>query len=778
MGIVYLAERKEPVVQRVALKVIRTGMLDDAYRARFAMEQQALARMDHPNVARLLDAGDDDGQSWFAMEYVPGQPLSEYCRDHRLSLEQRLRLFGQVCNGVQHAHMKGILHRDLKPGNIMVREVDGHAIAKIIDFGLAQPLDPLQVRASLHEAMRQIVGTLAYMSPEQAARNEGDLDTRTDVFSLGVVLYELLTGELPLDMDAIEREGIAAFAKYLRGHEPKKPSTRLHALGDRLVATAAECGLSPQRLRSLVRGDLDWVTMKALARDRQHRYLSVGDLGKEIERYLARRPVEAGPPTTWYVLSKWLQRHRVATSVASILVVTIVLVVSVLQSFAASAREADRRRAILDRSAVIAEHMQRADELWPANAQQVASIQEWLVEAQRLQALGSEVESLAALLTDEHDQAGAPAKDRIAEAAFREQVRTLESRRAMATQLHNMMPVVQARLDAAQTLRQRTVDAHQASWDAAIEAVANDERFADFELQAVPGLVPLGSNATSGLQEFYLLASAGEEALPVRDPDGGFDVGAMTGMVFTLIPGGKISLQLEDAPRWQVTVLPFLVSRYEMTQAQWARLGGEGLHEPGALDYYNPSNVPNGLQREPNGPAHAQPDAYTLTWQSVHWSHPVQQLSWLKATELLPRWSLDLPSSAEWLHAANGPDWQSALMAWLPQAPTSAANLRGSGDANNPGDGFVWTVGSLAPNPWGLHDVIGNVTELCRDGYADGEPGNRVADARRGQRAVVYGMSFLSTWARDRLPGMGQIPTQNLSASVGLRPVLRLPATR
>ncbi|MFT7536240.1 MAG: serine/threonine protein kinase, partial [Hyphomicrobiaceae bacterium] len=224
MGIVYLAERKEPVAQRVALKVIRTNLLDDTYRSRFAMEQRALACMDHPNVARLLDAGDDEGRSWFAMEYVPGQPLSDYCRDHRLSLKQRLHLFGQICDGVQHAHMKGILHRDIKPGNIMVREVDARPVAKIIDFGLAQPVDPLQIRASLHEAMRQIVGTLVYMSPEQAARKEGDLDTRTDVYSLGVVLYEMLTGELPLNMESIEREGIGAFAVLLRDHTPKKPS--------------------------------------------------------------------------------------------------------------------------------------------------------------------------------------------------------------------------------------------------------------------------------------------------------------------------------------------------------------------------------------------------------------------------------------------------------------------------------------------------------------------------------------------------------------------------
>jgi len=286
MGEVFLAERREPVPQRVALKVIRADRLDRTYRARFEMEQAALARMDHPNIARLFDAGQDGEQAWFAMEYVPGLPLSDYCQKHRLPLEQRLQLFLQLCDGVNHAHMKGILHRDLKPGNILVREVDGRPVAKVIDFGLAQPVDPLQIRATLHEGMRQIVGTFAYMSPEQAQRTEGDLDTRTDVYSLGVVLFELLVGELPIDLDEVQRMGAAWFGAFLQGHEPPKPSTKLSQLGERLSTTAAERGVTPQRLRAFVRGELDWVTTKALARDRQRRYGSVRDFARDVERFL------------------------------------------------------------------------------------------------------------------------------------------------------------------------------------------------------------------------------------------------------------------------------------------------------------------------------------------------------------------------------------------------------------------------------------------------------------------------------------------------------------
>ena len=318
-GTVYRARQDEPISRTVALKVIRRGMDSDRIIARFRSEQEALALMSHTNIARVLDAGTtDDGQPYFVMEFVDGVPITEYCDTHRLPAHERLRLLSQVCLAVQHAHQRGVLHRDLKPGNVLVADEDGRAVPKVIDFGIAKAMVP-NVEADFtltHEG--QLIGTPQYMSPEQASGSR-DVDTRTDVYSLGVLLYELLTGTTPIRRKTLRAAAAAEIGRILNSAERPKPSTRLSGLGDELSSVALSRSAEPTALARLVRGDLDWVTMKALDRERTRRYESAGSLASDIDRFLNHEPVDAGPPTVGYRLKKFARRHRGAVTAAFVL---------------------------------------------------------------------------------------------------------------------------------------------------------------------------------------------------------------------------------------------------------------------------------------------------------------------------------------------------------------------------------------------------------------------------------------------------------------------------
>jgi len=321
MGEVFLAEQHEPIRRQVALKVIKQGMDTRRVVARFEAERQALAMMDHPAIARVFDAGaTDEGRPYFAMEYVAGEPISDYCDRERLSIEARLTLMARVCAGVQHAHQKGVIHRDLKPSNLLVVEQDGRAMPKIIDFGISKAIGGHDVEQTLFTEMGVIVGTLEYMSPEQADLSAIGVDTRTDVYSLGVILYELLAGVLPFDRRTLARAGIEEVRRMIREEEPSSPSARVTAPGERTRETARGRGTDPARLRRELQGDLDWITLKALAKEPARRYESPLELAADIERYLSSRPVVARPPSLPYLARKFVRRHWVAVIVAGALV--------------------------------------------------------------------------------------------------------------------------------------------------------------------------------------------------------------------------------------------------------------------------------------------------------------------------------------------------------------------------------------------------------------------------------------------------------------------------
>ena len=327
MGVVYMAEQSEPVRRKVALKIIKPGMDSKQVIARFEAEEQSLALMDHPNIAKVIDAGTTDaGRPYFVMELVKGQPITEYCDQLQLTPRERLELFLPVCQAIQHAHQKGIIHRDIKPSNILVAEYDEQPVPKVIDFGVAKAVNQPLTEKTMFTALGQIVGTLEYMSPEQAKVNQRDVDTRTDVYALGVVLYELLTGTTPFDKQRLRAAAWDEMLRIIREEEPPKPSTRLSDSQKSAPSISADRHTESAKLTKLVRGELDWIVMKALEKDRARRYDTASALAADIGHYLHDEPVVACPPSAVYRFRKFARRNKAGLGLATMIALTLLLV--------------------------------------------------------------------------------------------------------------------------------------------------------------------------------------------------------------------------------------------------------------------------------------------------------------------------------------------------------------------------------------------------------------------------------------------------------------------
>ena len=344
MGVVYLAEQEQPIRRSVAIKIIKLGMNTREVVARFEAERQTLAEMEHPGIARVFEAGSTaDGRPYFVMEHVDGVSITEYCDRHRLTTRQRVALFATVCDAVHHAHLRGVIHRDIKPSNVLVAEIDGQGQPKVIDFGVAKATARSLVERSVFTELGQIVGTLEYMSPEQAELTGLDVDLRSDVYSLGVLFFELLVGSPPFESKQLRQAGLEAMLRAIREEDSPRPSTRISTLGGRATEAARNRRTDPPSLARHLRGDLDWVVMRALEKERDRRYASASELAAEARRYINHEPVQAGPPGSIYRMRKFVRRHRVgvtATSVVLLIVVSLVI-------FYTSRLRAQRERALV-----------------------------------------------------------------------------------------------------------------------------------------------------------------------------------------------------------------------------------------------------------------------------------------------------------------------------------------------------------------------------------------------------------------------------------------------
>ena len=760
MGRVFLGQQTAPVRRVVAVKLMHAGVSSEGLLQRFDAERQALAVLSHPGIAQVLEAGaTDDGQPWYAMEFVDGVPITAWCDAADATVDQRIDLFLQLCDAVTHAHHNGILHRDLKPSNVLVCERDGRPLVKVIDFGLAKALAedaPLLTRAG------QVVGTPAYMSPEQAGVSRQVVDTRSDQYALGVLLYELLTGELPLEPAGDRADTLLAMQELLRDAEPPGLSRRV-------------ASRDPSLARKL-RGDLEWIVAKALRKDRDARYGSVAQFAEDLRHHQRLEPVAAGPESTVYRLSRLLRRHRREAAVA------LVAMLGLLASFTYIAWQGVERGRQLEAFDLLALPDTLADlrlraglVLWPEVPERIPAMDEWLRDAEAVLATVPEHRATLAGL----ESRGTLVGDHWTFENLRDGVLHREAGELIPAVLAlgepgGLIDEVRDRRDWAAGLEQLTLIDAADAWATARDAIASHPAYEGLDLPPQLGLLPLGPDPESGLWEFALPRR--DEQLPQRHPDDQrYVIADDTCIVLVLIPGGTFArgAQSEDpaAPGYlaqpaelelgggQVTLAPFLIGKYELTQGQWSRAAGA-----------NPSRYASRDDR------------------------PVEQVTWSDCLRVLARLDLQLPTGAQWERAARGGkpwpwwtdgsgvpvEWSANLADEKARAKLGATPGIAFQDGYSDGATAHNVVGTYLPNPYGLHDVIGNVWEWCRDpGLHYTEASTRPGDGLQiplealdedGLGREMRGGSFLSNWSTSRSTYRLFQPRNSVNNVLGVRP--------
>jgi serine/threonine protein kinase/formylglycine-generating enzyme required for sulfatase activity len=828
MGTVYKAEQESPR-RTVALKVMREGIASKSALRRFEYEAQILASLDHPNIARVIEAGThhEDGRDvpYFVMEYIEGaKPLTEYAWEGKAKNSERLRLFLQVCDAVHHGHQKGIIHRDLKPSNLLV---DASGQVKVIDFGVARATDSDLALTTAHTAVGQLIGTLQYMSPEQCEADPTDLDIRSDVYALGVVLYELLCEELPYD---VRRAVVFEATRIIRETEPRRPTT----------------------INRTLQRDVETIVLTALEKDRTRRYQSVASLAADIERYLRGDVILARHAGLGTRAWKRIRKNPVVS--VAVAVAFLAIVCSLAYFFFVSYPQLKRERDFAEEQQKIAEDRYaqiirlsdvklladleaEADTLWPAYPQNVPLLNSWISRAEAVAARLDQHRATLALLREqalpydgeaerrrrESDPewreflALQQARDELVEMIADEGSGGAEERKAMEERLAvleeqlagmegehsgrrlwvfreegmewqhttltdlvqkmkhfahgqgSTLEDVRNRLAFAREITQKSIDDHQAAWDRAVASIEN-EGYDGLKIEPQVGFVPLGRDPGSGRWEFAHLQTGG---IAERGPDGKLEIREETGLVFVLIPGGAFDMgaldgdpeaTVDEIPVHRVSLEPFLLSKYEMTQGQWMGFTGENP------SMYRPGKKPGG--------------------KMVSLVHPVEQVSWEDCVRVLDRLKLRLPSEAEWEYAARA---GTTTIYWTGNEKESlvgAVNIcdRFARDHGGPpswkynlwiDDGYLVhaPVGIYRPNPFGLHDVCGNVFEWCRDSfglYDDAPTDGSAYETRRIIIRVRRGSCWVSSETSCRSSCRTGGDATYRSNTLGLRPAASL----
>ncbi len=796
MGIVYYAEQTSPVRRRVAVKAIKLGMDTKEVLARFEAERQALALMNHPSIAQVYDAGHSgDGRPYFVMEYVAGTPLNTYCDRNRLGVRERIELIIQVCHGVQHAHHRGILHRDLKPSNVLVAAPDDRPVAKIIDFGVAKATNQQLTERTLYTEFGRAVGTPAYMSPEMTELSAEQVDHRADVYSMGVILYELLVGQLPHDWETLQKVSYDEMLRHVRDEEPATPSTRWTQFDRRQTEElAAARQADSTQITKQLRGDLDWITMRALEKDRRRRYQTAAEMAADLTRFLHGEPVEARPPSAAYRVRKFVRRHRalVVGTAAVFIALLAGLIVSLVFFVRAhrSAEEARQRTAqVLQLSDIqrLADYRREMADLWPAHARMVGAMEKWLANSRalssRLADHRQQVDELRRLAASEGDRWQF---DSTENQWWHDNLATLvDDLSQFADPVHGAITEVERRLEFARTIEQRSISDYRAEWSEARKSIAAEgSPYARLDLAPQLGLVPLGQDPVTGFWEFGHLQTG---AVPRRGDQGELLLTPETGLVFVLIPGGRFRMgavaaaepkpetnsttangadnidpdaEMKEGPVHEVELAPFFMSKYEMTQAQWLRVAGGN---PSVYD----------LEKTIGSKKHSP-------------LHPVENVSWNECETIFHRLELQLPTEAQWEYAARA---GTSTVWWTGDDPASLAGAANLADAyardhNGPRSWIyeAWSDGYLAhapankskPNPFGLHGMLGNVKEWCRDQHGDyAQPvaprtGERQAES---DTRILRGGSYDMNARRARVAFRGRGRPELRSPNLGVRPV-------